>query len=295
MRILLIGSNGQVGREIGALLQQQAGVECLCLDRQSLDLQNISAIKPKLAAMGNFDWIINTSAYTAVDKAEAEMHLADAVNHLAVREIAQFAFERNSRVLHFSTDYVFAGTAKSPYTETSVTQPLNVYGQTKLAGEKALQTYQPDHLIIRTSWVFSVHGHNFLKTILRLLKTKTRLEVVGDQHGIPTAAKDLARVSWDLLNKNTNAGTYHYCSGEPTTWYGFASYIKESMLRWGNVMCQEIKSIKTREYPTPAQRPLYSVLNTAKIQAAGIILQPWQNSVDEVIDVLLREKVLCEK
>lgn len=288
MKILLIGNNGQVGREIAALLQQQAEMVCLCLDRQGLDLCDTASIKPKLAALGHFDWIINASAYTAVDKAETEMILADAVNHLAVREIAQFACERKIRVLHFSTDYVFDGESKSPYVETSPTQPINVYGQTKLAGEKALQRYQPDHLIVRTSWVFSEHGHNFLKTILRLLGSKTKLEVVGDQHGIPTAAKDLARITLTLLTMNINAGIYHYCSGEASTWYDFAFYIRESALRWGEVLCQEIKAIKTQEYPTPAKRPLYSILDTTKIHSIGIAAQPWQRGVDEAIQALMR-------
>lgn len=290
MRILLIGSNGQVGREIAALLQQQAEIELVCLDRQGLDLLDTAAIKPKLAALGHFDWIVNASAYTAVDKAETEMALADAVNHLAVREMAQFAAERKVRVLHFSTDYVFDGKSKSPYTETDVTQPINVYGQTKLAGEKALQCYQPDHVIIRTSWVFSAHGHNFLKTILHLLDSKVSLEIVGDQQGIPTAAKDLARVSLVLLIRNVNAGLYHYCSGEPSTWYDFARYIRTSALRWGDFLCQEIKAIKTKEYPAAAQRPLYSILDTTKIQKAGIAVEPWQICVDESIEILMQGK-----
>ncbi len=295
MRVLLIGSHGQVGREIASLLQQQAEIEYVCLDRLCLDLLDTAAIKPKLVALGHFDWIVNASAYTAVDKAETEIALANAVNHLAVRKIAQFAYEQKTHVLHFSTDYVFDGKSKKPYTEMSVTQPINIYGQTKLAGEEALQRYQPDHLIVRTSWVFSEHGHNFLKTILRLLQNNTSINVVSDQQGIPTAAKDLARVSLALLTMNVKAGIYHYCSGDSTTWHGFASYIRASTLRWGYVLCQEIKAIKTEEYPMPAQRPLYSVLNTAKIQAAGVKIHPWQNSVDEVVESLLREKLLCDK
>lgn len=290
MRVLLLGCNGQVGFAMTELIRQQEDMEYVALNRRALDLSDYTAIPAKLARLGHFDWIINAMAYTAVDKAESEPAIANVVNHLALGEIAQFAFTHNSRVLHFSTDYVFDGNTEIPYAETSVPNPINVYGKTKLAGERALQKYQPNHVIIRTSWIFSAYRHNFLKTILHLLQTKSSLDIISDQQGTPTAAKDLVRVSVDLLRMPIQSGTYHYCSGDATTWYGFAAYIKERMVSKKDILCKEIKPIKTVEYPLPAKRPLYSILSTEKIQACGINVHPWQNYVDEAIDNVVGEK-----
>lgn len=295
MRILLLGARGQVGFEISNLLHQQKDLEWVALDRQALDLSDYKTISSKLASLGHFDWIINAAAYTAVDKAESEPAMADAVNHLALQELAQCADKQNSRVLHFSTDYVFDGSSNTPYVESSETNPMNVYGKTKHLGEKALAVYQPDHLIIRTSWVFGTHGHNFLKTIVQLLQTKSSLNIVADQQGVPTAAKDLARLSLEVLTKNMAPGIYHYCSGEATTWHEFASYLKERVSAQKSIVCRELKAIGTVDYPTPAKRPRYSVLDTRKIQACGIAVNPWQYYADEAITILLQEKERCEK
>ena len=287
MRVLLLGKNGQVGREIEALMKKQPEITCVALTREQLDLVDHTTVATQLSPLGSFDWIINAAAYTAVDKAETDIENANAVNHLALRAIADYAKQQGSRVLHFSTDYVFDGNHTIPYVETDIPNPINVYGQTKLAGEKALQECLPHHWIIRTSWVFSTHGHNFLKTMLRLLQSKTSLNVVADQQGIPTAAKALAELSLAVIQKDIKPGIYHYTNEGATTWHGFASYIADSLRKETNVLCKEIRPIKAIEYPTPAKRPAYSILNTNKIQAMGIPPKPWQSYVDVAIKIIL--------
>jgi dTDP-4-dehydrorhamnose reductase len=289
MKILLTGKNGQVGFELQKKLSLLG--EVIATDREELDLADPDAIR-QFIAQTKPDIIINPAAYTAVDKAESENDLACQINATAPEVLAEKAAELDIPVVHFSTDYVFDGLKKEAYVETDTTNPQSVYGKTKCDGEKKVRVHHK-HIILRTSWVFGVHGNNFLKTMLRLFKEKESLNIVGDQWGSPASATMLADVTFKIVdtifkNKNFNDfGTYHVTSDGETNWYQYASFIASEVTKLNlKVTCapDQIHSILTSEYPTAAERPLNSRLNTDKLKKTFMLELPhWESEVKKVL------------
>lgn len=281
-RILVTGANGQLGWELSQLAAGYPNFEFIVVDRSILDLSKPATFE---AIINNYapDCIINTAAYTAVDKAETEKELAFTVNATAVETMASIAGNLHIPFITYSTDYVFSGNASSPYLPTMVQSPVNYYGETKAIGEQLALAANKHTIIIRTSWVFSSHGNNFVKTMLRLMREKESLNVVGDQIGRPTYAKDLAKATikmLELMNKGVALnGIYHYANAGETTWFGFAKKIKEIT----GLDCQ-LNSITTDQFLTPAKRPNYSVLDTHRIEIAlGIQIPHWEYALQECI------------
>ena len=272
MRILVTGKNGQLGRSIYKIVNTANGDnlppnEFIFVGREELDLSSESSISHYFDSNDRFDVIINCAAYTAVDKAEEEQELANQVNHLAVKKLANIANEQKAKLVHVSTDYVFDGTGGKPYKETDKINPINVYGKTKLAGEKTLQEIMPtDAIIIRTSWVYSEYGNNFVNTMIRLGKERDELSVVSDQIGSPTYATDLASAILEIIQneefKKAGQATqiYHYSNAGECNWYEFTKEIFEL----ANIQCT-ISPITTEQYPAPAQRPGNTLMNKDKI------------------------------
>ena len=293
MKILLTGSNGQVGFELNKKLSTLGDV--IATDREELDLTNLNAIK-NFINQTKPDIIINPAAYTAVDKAESEPELAYQINTLAPEVLADKAAELDIPLIHFSTDYVFDGLKKEAYVETDKTNPQSVYGKTKCEGEEKIRTHEK-HIILRTSWVFGVHGNNFLKTILRLIQEKDSLNIVGDQWGSPASASMLADVTFKIVdtilkNKNFNGyGTYHVTSDGETNWFDYASLIASELIKLNaNIKCgpNQIHSILTSEYPTAAKRPLNSRLNCDKLKKTFMLELPhWKLEVKKVLKEII--------
>ena len=283
-KILVTGSNGQLGSEIKELTNNDRNNLYFFTDRDSLDITDQEMIKSFIAT-NRIDTIINCAAYTAVDKAEEDEANANAINHLAVKYLAEIAKEKNIKLIHISTDYVFDGTNYRPYVESDPTNPTSIYGATKLTGEKAMQEINPaNSIIIRTSWVYSSFGNNFVKTMLRLGKERDALGVIFDQVGTPTYAKDLAQTILDIVPQITNEKVeiYHYSNEGVLSWYDFAKEI----MYMSKLECH-IKPIETKEYPTPAKRPYYSLLNKAKIKKEfGITIPYWKDSVNACLKAL---------
>jgi dTDP-4-dehydrorhamnose reductase len=281
--ILVTGANGQLGSEIRELSSRYPA-NYFFTDRDSLDITDKSSLTDYIQEK-HIDTIINCAAYTAVDKAESDFENANKVNHLFVKQMAEIAKEKNIKLIHISTDYVFDGKNYKPYTEDDAVSPNGVYGSTKLDGERALQEINPKNsIIIRTSWVYSAYGTNFVKTMLRLGKEKEQLGVIFDQVGTPTYAKDLAQTILEILPKieNNNVEIYHYSNEGVTSWYDFAKEI----MRMVKLEC-EINPIETKEYPTPATRPHYSLLNKAKIKETfGITIPYWKDSLNAFLTKL---------
>lgn len=278
---LITGSSGQVGNEIRDFILNDEGVisdfEFYFTDRNILDITDRDAVEA-YCMKNNIEVIVNCAAYTAVDKAEEDAVNADRVNHLAVKNLAQIAKNNNIKLIHLSTDYVFDGKNYKPYVETDSTNPISVYGKTKLDGEKSMQEINPkDSIIIRTSWVYSSYGNNFVKTMRRLGRERDALSVIFDQVGTPTYAKDLAESILEIIPqlKNEKVEIYHYSNEGVLSWYDFAKEI----MRMLNIDSQ-INPIETKEYPTPAARPHYSLLNKSKIKKEYKIVIPyWKDSL----------------
>jgi dTDP-4-dehydrorhamnose reductase len=289
MKILLTGKNGQVGFE----LLKKLGIlgEVVATDREELDLANPDAIRAFIDQIKP-DIIINPAAYTAVDKAESEPELAYQINVTAPEVLAKKAIELDIPLIHFSTDYVFDGFKKDAYLETDPTNPQSVYGKTKCEGEEKIRKHAK-HIILRTSWVFGIHGNNFLKTILRLILDKESLNIVGDQKGSPASASMVANVTFKIVDtiykdKNFNDyGTYHVTNEGETNWYQYASLIASEVTQLGlKVKCEpdHIYSILTSDYPTVAKRPLNSRLNTDKLKETFMLELPhWESEVKKVL------------
>ncbi|HHM05812.1 MAG TPA: dTDP-4-dehydrorhamnose reductase [Gammaproteobacteria bacterium] len=290
-RLLVTGANGQVGRE---LLRRAAGhsIAATGLDRQQLDISDRAAVTAAVEGQG-FAAVINAAAYTAVDKAESESERASAVNRDGPAHLAAVCAQEGVPLLHISTDYVFDGSKTGPYTEDDPVSPLGVYGASKEAGERAVRTTCPRHIILRTAWVYGAHGHNFVKTILRLAGERDELNVVADQHGCPTAAADIADALLDITRQVTGPvaqqppwGTYHYSGTGATTWHGFAEAIIIEAARHGGRKIP-VHPVTTADYPTPARRPVNSVLDCSRIQRVfGISPRPWREALREVIHEL---------
>ena len=281
MRILLTGRNGQVGWELERSLAPLAKV--VALDRTQLDLADIAAIQ-RTVRETQPDVIVNAAAYTAVDRAESEIAAANAVNAIAAGILAEEALGCDALLVHYSTDYVFDGESRVPYREGDATNPINVYGRSKLEGERAIRASGCRHLILRTGWVYAARGNNFVRTVLRLARERDELRIVGDQTGSPTAAHTLATATATLLEQGAPAaGLYHLSAAGETSWYEFALAI----FSLTNLRKVKVQRITTQEYPTAATRPRYSVLSNEKIRnAAGIMLPDWSVSLEEVCRTL---------
>jgi len=282
MRILVTGKNGQLGQSIHEIItnNEQAN-EFIFADRGELDFSQNDNIT-KYFEENNFDVIVNCAAYTAVDKAESEIELANQINHIAIEKIATIAQKNNIKLIHVSTDYVFDGESSRPYIETDKTNPINVYGKTKLAGEQALQKLMSTNaIIIRTSWVYSEYGNNFVNTMLRLGKERDELSVVSDQTGSPTYATDLAGAILEIIqNKEFNevdqaTQVYHYSNEGGISWHEFAKEI----LEMAGLDCK-VSPIITEQYPTLAKRPKSVLMNKDKIiQKFFIEIPSWKKSL----------------
>ncbi|NOR55880.1 MAG: dTDP-4-dehydrorhamnose reductase [Sulfurovum sp.] len=285
--ILVTGSKGQLGSEIKELSPEYQD-NFFFTDRDNLDISNQEDIKHFIET-NDINIIINCAAYTAVDKAENDEISADKINHLAVKYLAEIAKEKNIKLVHVSTDYVFDGTNFKPYSESDTTNPNGVYGKTKLDGEKAMQEINPNNsIIIRTSWVYSSYGANFVKTMLRLGKEKKSLGVIFDQVGTPTYARDLAKTILDIIPtiKNEAVEIYNYSNEGVLSWYDFAKEI----MKMAKLDCT-VNPIESKAYPTPATRPHYSLLNKTKIKETFKIEIPyWKDSLAECLKKMKERK-----
>ena len=289
MKILVLGSKGQLGQ----CLNDQLAIsehDVVYTSRGQIDIAEFEVTKVQILEISP-DIIINATAYTAVDKAEVEHQAADRINHLAVANIANICNQLDCWLIHVSTDYVFDGNSEVPYKEDNVTNPQGVYGVSKLKGELAIEVSGCKYLIIRTAWVYSEYGNNFLKTMLQLGADRDELSIVGDQIGCPTYAQDIAKTIVSILSlldlKGSSLGIYHYCGDEPCSWYGFACAIfleaEVQELKTPN----HVKLITTADYPTAAIRPAYSVLDCTKIESCfDVTISSWRDSIKIVIDKL---------
>ena len=291
MRVLVTGAGGQVGAAVAGRLASRCQV--VAHGRSTLDLADPAAIAARVRE-AKPALIVNAGAYTAVDRAETDREAAHAINAIAPGVLAEEARKAGALLIHYSTDYVFDGTKGSPYVEDDATNPLGVYGATKLAGERAIAQAGGAYLILRTSWVYAPRGKNFLATMLNLAKTRSELRVVDDQHGAPTSAQQLARATEGLVSRGLDAargasGLYHATASGEVTWCGFARAIFE---RWAVASPQpfappRVVAIPTSEYPTPARRPANSRLSNAKLAAAfDLGLGSWEAGLDEALAAL---------
>lgn len=292
-KILLTGKNGQVGWELQRTLASLGQV--VALDVEDMDLSNVDSIRNKVREIAPHI-IVNPAAHTAVDKAESEPELAMAINGIATGVLAEEAKRLDALLIHYSTDYVFDGSKASPYIETDVPRPQSVYGKTKLAGERAIIASGCNQLILRTSWVYGVHGGNFVKTILRLAKERDELRIVADQFGAPTWARLLAESTAQMIAKCDGglakelSGVYHLTPSGRTNWHEFAQEIVRLARRYDAELANKslvIHPITTQEYPVPAKRPLSSSLDTSKAVAAfGLALSDWQADLAKCVALL---------
>jgi len=278
-KILITGGAGQLGSELKDLYQSREDVETFFVDREELPLDDIDGIIKRLRNWSP-DIIIHGGAYTAVDRAETEVELADKVNHLASREIAKYCKQNGTKLLAISTDYVFDGNSSIPLKESAEVNPINVYGDTKLKGEQAIFTSHPDAIILRTAWVYSAYGHNFVKTMIRLMGERDEISVIADQIGSPTYALDLAKAIVNIIDGQTwESGIYHFSNEGEISWFDFALAIKEIK----GLNCK-INPITTTAYPTPAKRPKFSLLDKTKIRTTFSFQVPfWKDSLKEML------------
>ncbi len=278
---MVTGANGQMGNELQVLAAGFADYRFLFVTKEDLNIADASA-SDKYFSEHAIDFCINCAAYTAVDKAETEQENAFVINATAVATLATVCKKNNTQLIHISTDYVFDGTASQPYKETDKTNPVNVYGKSKLQGEELAMQNAPSTIIIRTAWLYSSFKANFVKTMLRLMKEKESINVVSDQFGCPTYAADLAAAIMQIIVSGKSKeypGIYHYTNAGITNWFEFALAIKK--LSGSNCI---INPITSAEYPTEAKRPAYSVLDTSKIKETfGLIIPEWENSLQKCL------------
>ena len=277
-KILVTGATGQLGSELSVLSLNYLQYEWFFADRNQITLDNLEILKLQLNKIQP-DVILNCGAYTAVDKAETETELAFTINHLAIELIAKYTSEKNAKLIHISTDYVFDGTSSIALDEEAETNPINVYGASKRAGEIACLNENPKAIIIRTSWVYSKFGNNFVKTMQRLMQEKESINVVNDQIGSPTYATDLAQAMIDILESpEWIPGIYNYSNDGEISWYEFALVIKE----FGNYDCN-VGGIPSSCYPTPAKRPMFSLLDKKKIKLTyGLAIPNYKESLKKM-------------
>ena len=280
--ILVTGANGQLGSEFNMLSKNFSDYNFLFAGKEELSIEDEASVA-NYFSLHAIDCCINCAAYTAVDKAEADKEQAIAINATAVGNLAAICQKQEALFFHFSTDYVFNGQATQPYQEDDATDPVNFYGQTKLMGEQGAMRNNKDAIIIRTSWVYSSFGKNFVKTMLRLMSEKDSIGVVADQFGCPTYAKDLAEAVMQIItSKKYSPGIYHYCNEGVISWCEFAEAIKD--LSGSNC---KVNAIETIAYPTPAARPHYSALSTTKFtKEFGVTALPWKQSLQNCLALL---------
>jgi dTDP-4-dehydrorhamnose reductase len=285
MKLLLLGAGGQVGRELCRFAWPR-GYELAAFGHDGVDITRRAAV---MAAMARErpDIVINAAAYTAVDRAETETDIAWAGNCTGPLNLAAACHYAGIPLIHLSTDYVFDGSKKAPYREDDAVKPLGAYGQSKEAGERAVRGLLSQHVILRTAWVYSARGHNFVRTMLRLAEGRPVLRVVADQIGSPTSAADIAAaiaaITRQIAAGNTRWGTYHFAGAGAVSWHGFAEAIFALAERWRGPP-PRVEAITTAEYPTPARRPANSVLDCGKIaEAFGVVPRPWREALADVI------------
>ena len=282
MKILVTGTAGQLGREL-MLMLQAAGEEVVGIDQQELDLSRTDEVAAGIANYG-VDWVINCAAYTQVDKAEEDRELAFLINRDSAGAVAIGVKRCRGRLVHISTDFIFDGKQSRPYKEDDVANPLGVYGQSKLEGEQLVHKVMPEAIILRTAWVYGIHGHNFVKTMLRLAAEREELNVVDDQIGTPSWTADIASAIQTLINRNA-AGTYHFTNEGVASWYDFADSIVHIARDLDfPIKAKIVKPIPSSEFPTPATRPPYSVLNKQKIRnLLDRDIPHWQQSLEQML------------
>lgn len=283
MNILITGCNGQLGNEIQLLEKEYPQHTYFNTDVAELDITNQLAVNDFINRHA-IDGVINCAAYTAVDKAESDKELCTSLNTVAPSYLAAAIDKRGGWIIHVSTDYVFDGTHHTPYVETDTPSPDSVYGSTKLAGELGVSKFCKKHMIIRTAWLYSAFGNNFVKTMIRLGKEKTELGVIFDQIGTPTYARDLAVAIMTAVDKGIDTGVYHFSNEGVISWYDFTKAIH----RIAGIKDCKVRPLHTSEYPTAANRPAYSVLDKTKIkQTYGIEIPYWEDSLKECIERLI--------
>ncbi len=286
MKALLIGRQGQLARALQETLPPT--IELRVLGQAELDISDAAAVRDACAS-SSADVILNAAAYTNVDGAEKDAARAFAVNTQGPRNLALAVQDRGARLLHVSTDYVFAGDSAAPYQVSDPTGPLNVYGQSKLEGERAITELLPQSsIILRTAWVYSPHGHNFLKTMLRVMGEKRRVRVVSDQRGTPTAARSIAEVLWDFVQRPQLHGVHHWTDAGEASWYEFAVAIAEDA-RAAGMLPEDVavEPITSAEYPVAARRPRFSLLDSrATVQALGRVPLDWRERLRQVLKVM---------
>jgi dTDP-4-dehydrorhamnose reductase len=288
MRLLVFGGDGQVGREFRRL-DGSDGHAVVALSSKEADITRPGDVAAAIRQTSP-DIVVNAAAYTAVDRAESDPETAFAVNRDGARHIAAACAERSLPMVHISTDYVFDGAKRGAYREDDPVQPQSVYGASKEAGEQAVRESAGRHAILRTSWVFSPHGQNFVKTMLRLADERDEIGIIDDQFGCPTSAGDLARAILGIVSRlGESRGTdFHFCGAGQTSWHGFAREIFEQRRRITGQAPPKLRAIPTAEYPTPATRPANSELDCTRFAAAfGFAPRPWQAGLAEVLDELL--------
>ena len=293
MRLLITGAAGQLGKVFVSELKANKEIQFSAYSRGDLDVTCVDEAQTVIARERP-DFVINTGAYTQVDLAESEKENAYMVNETGPANLAEVCQRLDIPLVHFSTDYVFDGSKKAPWVEEDPTAPLGVYGASKLAGEKAIAQIHSKHLIFRTSWVFSEYGHNFVKTMLHVGSMREKLNVVDDQIGKPTSAREIVRLVLAILPKAENHwGIYNLAQPQTISWYGFAQAIFEQARSldkhyWNNhLLVSDLLPIPSSEYPTHAQRPANSELDTTKIESTfGLSIKPWQESLNETLGAL---------
>ncbi len=282
-KILVTGANGQLGRAMRRLLDKDTDYQTVYTDIDNLDLTDPEAVE-RCIGKHKFDFIVNCAAYTDVNRAETDQVACKRVNTDAVGNIARAAHKHSARVVHVSTDYVFNGESCRPYIETDEPDPRSAYGRTKLDGEAILSSFCPENIIIRTAWLYSEDGNNFLKTMMRLGAEKNEVNVVADQIGTPTYAGDLAKAIYTIIKKEEwHSGIYHFSDEGAASWYDFAVAIMKN----ANLSCK-VHPIATKDYPAPARRPFYSILDKALIKKTyGLEIPHWEESVIRCINNIL--------
>jgi len=288
MKVTVIGANGQLGWE---LIEQSQGldIEVCCFDQPEIDITD-SAQVMEFIADNRPSLVINAAAYTQVDGAETERELAFAVNRDGPAYLSEACASIHIPLIHISTDFVFNGEKRAPYQETDPVSPISIYGKSKAKGEEAVRSHLNQHIIIRTSWLYGVHGHNFVKTMLALGAKNTVLRVVADQYGAPTSAFDLAEAIWKITatlaqGQTIQWGTYHYSGRGVTTWHEFSETIFECAKNYQAFKVERIDPITSEEFPSAARRPVYSVLDCHRIEKFfGIKTKPWKESLSRIID-----------
>lgn len=280
MKILVTGANGQLGSEIKVLSDAYPNDSFIFVDKDLMPLDNLEEVT-KVLDFEKPQVIISAGAYTAVDLAESAVELVDTINHLSVAAMAEWTLRNQAKLIHISTDYVFDGNQEEPLKEDQPTDPINIYGLSKLRGEIAITQSGADAVVIRTAWVYSSFGANFVKTMIRLMSERDEINVISDQVGSPTYARDLAQVILDIIHSQKwENGIYHYSNEGKISWYDFAVEIK----RLKNLNCV-INPIPTTQYPTPAKRPKFSLLDKTKIKKQfGVVVKDWKFSLIEMVN-----------